>query len=99
MVVGYKVGGLTYFLSKFLMTVTHITLINILLGREAVPEFLQAGATAEKLAGAVEKLFRDPAARDAQVEAMKEFGRLLGEGDEAPSLRAARVLLEFVKNN
>jgi lipid-A-disaccharide synthase len=99
MVVGYKVGGLTYFLSKFLMTVTHITLINILLGREAVPEFLQAGATAEKLAGAVEKLLRDPAARHTQVEAMKEFGRLLGEGDEAPSLRAARVLLEFVKNN
>ena len=30
---------------------------------------------------------------------MKEFGRLLGEGDEAPSLRAARVLLEFVENN
>lgn len=97
MVVGYKVGGLTYFLSKFLMTVTHITLINILLGREAVPEFLQAGATAENLAAAVEKLFCDETARDAQIAAMKEFGRLLGEGDEAPSLRAARVLLDFVE--
>ena len=96
MVVGYKVGGLTYFLSKFLMTVKHITLINILLGREAVPEFLQADATPEKLAGAVEHLFADAPARDAQVEAMKKFGHLLGEGDEAPSLRAARVLLEFV---
>jgi lipid-A-disaccharide synthase len=96
MVVGYKVGGLTFFLSKFLMTVTHITLINILLEREAVPEFLQARATPENLANAVEHLFRDPAARAAQVEAMKEFGRRLGEGDEPPSLRAARVLLEFV---
>ena len=99
MVVGYKVGGLTFFLSKFLMTVTHITLINILLGREAVPEFLQAKATPENLAGAVEHLFRDAGARVAQVEAMKDFGRLLGEGDETPSLRAARVLLEFVENN
>jgi len=98
MVVGYKVGGLTYFLSKFLMTVTHITLINILLEREAVPEFLQSRATPENLAAAVERLFRDEAARAAQVEAMKEFGRKLGEGDEAPSLRAARVLLEFVAN-
>jgi lipid-A-disaccharide synthase len=97
MVVGYKVGGLTYFLSKFLMTVTHITLINILLGREAVPEFLQARATPENLAAAVERLFRDEAVCGAQIEAMKEFGRLLGEGDEAPSLRAARVLLEFVE--
>jgi len=97
MVVGYRVGGLTFFLSKFLMTVTHITLINILLGREAVPEFLQAKATPENLAGAVERLFRDAGARAAQVDAMKDFGRLLGEGDETPSLRAARVLLEFVE--
>jgi len=99
MVVGYKVGGLTFFLSKFLMTVTHITLINILLEREAVPEFLQAKATPENLAAAVERLFKDSTSRVAQVEAMKEFGRLLGEGDEAPSLRAARVLLDFVEKS
>ena len=96
MVVGYKVGGLTFFLSKFLMTVTHITLINILLQREAVPEFLQSRCTPQNLADAVEKLFRDSAARAAQIEAMKDFGHRLGEGDEAPSLRAARTLLAFV---
>ena len=78
------------------MTVTHITLINILLEREAVPEFLQSRCTPENLAGAVELLFRDKAARAAQVEAMTEFGRKLGEGDEPPSLRAARTLLAFV---
>lgn len=97
MVVAYKVGGLTYFLSKFLMTVKHITLINILLGREAVPEFLQARATPDNLAAAVDQLFHDKAARAAQVAAMKEFAAALGEGDEPPSLRAARVLLEFVE--
>jgi len=97
MVVGYKVGGLTFFLSKFLMTVTHITLINILLEREAVPEFLQSRCTPENLTCAVEHLFRDKAAREAQVEAMRDFGRRLGEGGEAPSLRAARVLLEFIE--
>jgi lipid-A-disaccharide synthase len=96
MVVGYKVGGLTFFLSKFLMTVKHITLINILLGREAVPEFLQSRATPQNLAAAVERLLRDADARAAQIEAMKEFAAALGEGDEAPSQRAARVLLDFV---
>ena len=97
MVVGYKVGELTFFLSKFLMTVTHITLINILLGRAAVPEFLQSNCTPQNLADAVARLFADQDARAAQIQAMKEFGRLLGEGDEAPSLRAARALLEFVQ--
>ena len=97
-VAAYKVGGLTYFLSKFLMTVTHITLINILLGRAAVPEYLQADATPEKLADGVEKLFRDPAARAAQTAAMTQFAHALGADDEAPSLRAARTLLEFLDN-
>jgi lipid-A-disaccharide synthase len=96
MVAAYKVGGLTYFLSKFLMTVTHITLINILLKREAVPEFLQAAATPENLASAVSRLFNDGAAREAQIAAMDEFAAALGEGGEPPSLRAARVLLEFL---
>jgi hypothetical protein len=29
---------------------------------------------------------------------MTDFGHRLGEGDEAPSLRAARVLLEFLES-
>jgi len=96
MVVAYKVGGLTYFLSKFLMTVKYMTLINILLEREAVPEYLQSRATPHALADAVAHLFADSGVRAAQVAAMSEFGRRLGEGDEAPSQRAARVLLEFI---
>lgn len=97
MVVAYKVGGLTYFLSRWMMLVKHFTLINILLEREAVPEYLQAAATPETLADAVGQLFADANARAAQVDAMNAFARLLGEKDEPPSLRAARILLDFVE--
>jgi lipid-A-disaccharide synthase len=97
MVVAYRVGGLTYALAHWLMTVPHMTLINILLGRRAVPEFKQFDAKPEVLAAEVEKLFRDPAARAAQVAAMDEFAQALGEGGEAPSLRAARILLDFIE--
>ena len=96
MVVAYRVGGLTYALAHWLMTVPHMTLINILLGRRAVPEFKQFEAKPEVLAAEVENLFCDPAARAAQVAAMDEFARALGEGGEAPSTRAARILLEFI---
>lgn len=99
MVVAYRVGWLTFFLSKYLMTVKHITLINILLGREAVPEFLQSDCRPEKLADAVAHLFADEQARAEQIDAMKEFGRLLGEGEEVPSLRAAKALLEFLEGH
>jgi lipid-A-disaccharide synthase len=76
--------------------VKYITLVNVLLEREAVPEFLQARLQPAALADAVEKLLRDPAARAAQVAALGEFDRMLGEGTEAPSLRAARALLDFL---
>jgi len=97
MVVAYKVGGLTYFLSRWMMLVKHFTLINILLDREAVPEYLQEAATPPVLAGAVEHLFADEKTRAAQVAAMNDFAAMLGEKDEPPSLRAARVLLDFVE--
>jgi len=95
-VVAYRVGGLTYALVHRLMTVPHMTLVNILLERRAVPEFRQYEATPEALAAEVEKLFCDPAARTAQTAAMDEFAHALGEGGEAPSLRAAKILLDFI---
>ena len=96
MVVAYRVGGLTYALANRLMTAHYMTLVNILLGRRAIPEFKQYLATPETLADEVERLFADEGARNAQVGAMNEFGRLLGEEEEAPSQRAARVLLDFI---
>ena len=96
MVVAYRVGGLTYALVHRLMTVSHMTLINILLERRAVPEFKQYDATPQALAAEVEKLFLDPAARATQTAAMDEFAHALGEGEEAPSLRAAKILLDFI---
>jgi lipid-A-disaccharide synthase len=96
MVVGYRVGGLTYALSTLLINLKYITLVNVLLEREAVPEFLQSQTTPQTLADGVEKLLRDPAARAAQVADLESFAQLLGEGTEAPSLRAARSLLDFI---
>jgi len=94
-VVFYRVGGLTYALANWLYISRFFALPNIVLDREAVPEFKQEKARPEILAAEVEKLFSDPAAHAAQVQAMDEFAASLGEGKEAPSLRAARVLLDF----
>jgi len=97
MVVFYILGGLTYALGSWLFNSRFFTLLNVLLDREAVPEFLQAEAKPEAMAAELETLFRDPAARARQIDAMKEFAQRLGEGEEPPSLRAARVLLDFIK--
>jgi lipid-A-disaccharide synthase len=95
-VVFYRVGGLTYALANWLYISRFFALPNIVLDREAVPEFKQEKARPDVLAAEVEKLFRDPESYAAQVRAMDEFATSLGEGKEAPSLRAARVLLDFI---
>ncbi len=95
MVVAYKLGWLTYALMRPFVSVTYATLVNILLAREAVPEFIQQNCTPKNLAGAVVSLFRDPIVRAKQIAALEEATTELGRGAEEPSLRAARVLLEF----
>jgi lipid-A-disaccharide synthase len=97
MVVGYKVGGLTYALASLIMNVRHVTLVNVLLGREAVPEFVQSRCTPENLAAAAIPLMTDKGAALHERDDLVEAVALLGKGGEAPSLRAARAILEFVK--
>jgi lipid-A-disaccharide synthase len=97
MVVGYKLGWLTYALARPFIVAKFATLVNILLDREAVPEFIQEQCTPDALVAALLPLFRDPRARDAQTGALKDAVHELGGDDEPPSLRAARTLLAFAR--
>lgn len=55
MVVGYKLKALTYHLVTrlFKFNIEHVSLPNILAGKELVPELLQTNATGDKLAAAL----------------------------------------------
>jgi lipid-A-disaccharide synthase len=99
MVVGYKVGWLTYVLALPLMNVRYITLVNVLLDREAVPEYLQAKCTPEALAGAVVALLTDRNAALHERADLERAAELLGKGGDAPSLRAARAIVDFVRGD
>ena len=96
MVVGYRTGWLTYALARPLMNVPFITIVNLVLGREAIPELTQADCAPRKIAEAIRPyLDKRSAERIAQLEAVKEALKALGESAEPPSLRAARVVLEL----
>jgi len=97
MAVAYRIGWLTYALVRPLVRVRYITLTNLLLNSEAVPEFIQARCRADLLADCLVRLFRDAQMRERQRADQREAVRLLGKDGERPSLRAARVLLDFVQ--
>ncbi|MBU6298549.1 MAG: lipid-A-disaccharide synthase [Alphaproteobacteria bacterium] len=96
MVVAYKVGWLTAALMRPLIHVKFATLVNLLLDREAVPEFLQERCKPAALADAVAALLTGKDAAARQVADLGEAMRRLGQGGEQPSLRAARAILDFI---
>jgi lipid-A-disaccharide synthase len=98
MVVAYRVGGLTYALAQILFRFKFFALVNLLLDREAVPELLQGRATPSALAAAAAPLLTDKQAAAKQTADLDEVAKLLGEGSEPPSLRAARAIVDFVKS-
>ena len=65
MVVAYKVHPFTYAMFQRMRTVRWISLVNLVAGREVVPEKLQEQATAEELGSAVRPLLNpaDPRSR------------------------------------
>lgn len=79
MVVVYKVSWLTYLVGRLLVRIAHFALVNILAGRGLVPELLQRDASPERMAAEVERLLGDRAAREAQLEGLREIRASLGE--------------------
>jgi len=97
MVVAYRVGWLTFALVRPLMLLPLITLVNLLLDRRAVPEFLQSAASPQALADEVVRLLTNAPEADLQRADLDRAAKLLGQGDETPSLRAARAIVNFLR--
>ena len=97
MVVAYRVSPATAFLVRRMgVGVEHASLVNLLAGREVVPEFLQEECTPERLASGVEALLLSGEMREVQRRGFREVVTALGEPHPSPSERAAKVVLDVV---
>jgi lipid-A-disaccharide synthase len=97
MAVAYRVSAVTAFVIRRMVRVQHAALVNLLAGREVVPEYIQENFTPERLANAVDELLRSGEAREAQQRGFREVADLIGTGDTAPSVRAARLVLDVIR--
>ncbi|MFO1188993.1 MAG: lipid-A-disaccharide synthase [Alphaproteobacteria bacterium] len=93
MVVAYRMHPLTSLYIRLKARVKFVSLLNIVLGRAAVPEYLLGACQPERLAPAVARLLDDVKDRAAQIEATQDALRLMGAGGLSPSDRAADVVL------
>lgn len=93
-VIAYRVSAVTAALLRLLVRVRFANILNIILGRAAVPERLQEECRAELLASDVEALLGPAGA--AQIAELRPALDALGADGEAPSRRAARAVLEAI---
>ena len=96
-VIGYIVSPLTGFLARRLLMVRFVTLLNVVMGRAVMPEFLQENCRPDLLAQAVAGLLDDAAIRQAQIDGCDEALVRLGRFGPSPGLRAADAVLATIK--
>lgn len=97
MAIGYRVAPLTAFLARLLLKVRYVCLLNLLMDRAVVPEFLQEDCRTELLVPALAGLLDDGPVRQAQLDGNHEALIRLGLGGESPSRRAAAQVLRMMR--
>lgn len=80
MVVGYRVNPITYWIARWLVTVDHVALVNLVAGRRLVPELLQDEVEPARLAAEIRPFLRpDAPERERMLAGLAEVRELLGE--------------------
>ncbi len=96
-VVAYRMNPLTMAIVRRMAQVDMVSLTNLVLEREVIPEFLQERCTPGNLTPAVEKILVDEQVRSAQIEAGRQVAAALGAGGLPPAERAADVVLQVLE--
>lgn len=96
-VAAYKVAAWEAVIAPHILKIPSVLLPNLVLGENAMTEFLQHDCTADKLAAALDLLLENGDARDRQIAAFARLDAIFGIEGEPPSLRAARAVLAEVR--
>jgi lipid-A-disaccharide synthase len=99
MVVAYRISPTSAFIVRRMgVAVEHASLVNLLLGRQVVPEFLQEECTGAQIASGVDEILSSKKVRAAQQKDFAAVAKALGSPTPSPSERAAKVVLDIVQS-
>lgn len=94
MVTAYRVSPVTYALGRMLVKVPFTNLVNLVAGREVVPELIQKMAEPGRIAHELEQILDLPQRRRQMLEGLAEVREKLGGA--GASQRAAHAALELL---
>ena len=101
-IVVYRVSGLSYAIGKRLVKVKNFGMVNLIAGREIVPELIQANFTAKNVVNQLEKVIPDGSPRTEMIRELAEVKSKLREvaaGSRATAIaRAAQRVMEVISS-
>jgi lipid-A-disaccharide synthase len=78
LIISYRISMLNYLIARRLVKVGNIGLVNIILGEEVCPEFVQADARPSEIAREANRLLENQTDRQQMVEKFRGLRELLG---------------------
>lgn len=94
MVIGYKVNILTALVARLLLKIHSVCLVNIILQKPIIPEFLQENAQPSMMALALDEILLEKG--KTQKKAFMDLRTRMHVEGESPSLRAARAIQGYL---
>ncbi|MGE4570104.1 MAG: lipid-A-disaccharide synthase [Gammaproteobacteria bacterium] len=91
MVVVYKLSAISYQIAKRLLKTDYVSLPNVMLGKEVVPELLQDKANADNIASSALRIL---SADNTQLVA--ELSSIHAQLNQGSAERSAKAILEFI---
>jgi len=98
----YRVSQLTYLLGRSRVKVPHFAMVNLIAGKEIVPELVQHDFTAENVVTRLSEILPDGQARDQMMEGLAAVRTLLrGPNPDSlhPAERAAEAIMALLQRS
>lgn len=92
MVTFYRVAQVSWIAGRWLVRAPFLSMVNLVAGRQIVPELIQHEMTGERIAGEARRLLEDEAARARMRADLAETAGRLSVPGAAPMERAAAVI-------
>ena len=97
----YRVSPLTYLLGRSRVKVPHFAMVNLIAGKEVVPELVQQNFTSEKVTAEIVKIMSDGPARERMIAGLAGVrSALRGAPDRPPAAeQAAETIIAILAQN
>jgi lipid-A-disaccharide synthase len=95
-VVCYRLSQISYQITKRLIKVKYISLVNLIAEREVVPELIQEALNPERLHAELAAILPGGASREAQLAGYREIAQKMGTA--GASATAARLMVDYLRS-